>query len=103
MSNYMLKTEEIAGRNEESFITVSGGLAFTSLKPAEDGAPGAVILRLVNFERGMRSAAVSTARPVSRAVLCRLDETEVSELGGGEFAVTAKPGEIVTLKLEFGQ
>ena len=51
----------------------------------------------------MRSAAVSTARPVSRAVLCRLDETEVSELGGGEFAVTAKPGEIVTLKLEFGQ
>ena len=103
VSNYMLKTEEIAGRNEESFITVSGGLAFTSLKPAEDGAPGAVILRLVNFERGMRSAAVSTARPVSRAVLCRLDETEVSELGGGEFAVTAKPGEIITLKLEFGQ
>lgn len=103
LPNWMIKTGAVAKKDGESFLAVSGGLAFSSLKPADYGAPGTAILRLVNLERGSRSASVTLARPLRRALLCRVDETELSEVrpGAGELSVVARPGEIVTLKLEF--
>ena len=103
LPHWLLKSSLPQAKGEEGALAVSGGLACTAFKPAEDGTPGTAVLRLVNLERRKESAAVKTGRPLRRAALCRIDETELREIESGAdgVSVTARPGEIVTLKLEF--
>ncbi len=101
VSTWMLKSADAVNTDSGSFLRITGSLAVTALKPADDGTPGSVILRLVNLEASDHSASIRTAKPLRRVTQCRLDESELGELDPANLNVSARPHEIVTLKLEF--
>lgn len=99
--SYLLKTAEAVNRAEPSFLRVSGPLACTAMKPADDGTPGAVLLRFVNLEKEEKSATITPAETPRRAAKCRIDESEIEALEPARLTISARPGEIVTVKLQF--
>ena len=101
VSTWMLKSADAVNTDSGSFLRITGSLAVTALKPADDGTPGSVILRLVNLEASDHSASIRTEKPLRRVTQCRLDESELGELDPANLNVSARPHEIVTLKLEF--
>lgn len=86
---------------ETPFLTLSGGLVFSAMKPAEDG--DGVILRLFNPSGREQRGEVNPGRPVERAALCSPAEEETAPLccENGRIMVTAGAFRIVTLKLRF--
>ncbi len=93
--------KEAAGAEADgSFLSISGGLAYTCLKPAAGCDSGVVILRLANLERTGQCAAIELRQAPRRIARCRLDETELEDISDLS-TVSARPGEIVTLKLIF--
>lgn len=83
------------------FLSLSGGLVFSAMKPAEDGC--GVILRLFNPSDRKRRGEMKFGRLVELASLCTLAEDETAPFRGGtdRIRVTAEAFGIVTLKLRF--
>ena len=84
-------------------MELEGELAFSCLKPAEDGTPGTVVLRMVNLSDHAASGTVRCARNFSRACLCRIDESCEEEVAAeaGELSLSCMPWEIKTVKFTF--
>jgi len=73
-------------------------LHVTCVKQAEDGS--GMIVRLFNPLASDQPLTVTLARPITQAVLCRADETEVEKLQttGNVLRCTVGPKKIRTLK-----
>lgn len=87
----------------DSFFSCSNeALALSAFKEAEDGR--GVILRFSNTCERPLEARVRFRRPVASAALARLDETPLSPMdidGGTTVVLSAKPSEVVTVRLTF--
>ena len=99
LPSYLIASELVESRPDQSFFTLSGELVYSALKPAEDGKPGSAVLRLCNPTARPASGELGFAAPPRRIALCRLDETEIEEVSG--LNLTLRPGEIRTLRLEW--
>ncbi len=102
-SHYLIRRDFIKNQQADSFLKLSGELAFSALKPADSGKPGEVILRLVNLSARNASGLIHWARPFRTAERCRLDETMEESLAaaGTSLSVAASPWQVVTLKFTF--
>jgi len=89
--------------DDTSFLELDGNLSFSCLKPAADGEPKTVILRLLNPSDEARTGRVRFALPFRSVRLARLDETETETLAenADKFEVSAAPRRWVTLKIRF--
>ena len=89
--------------DDASFLELDGNLSFSCLKPAADGEPKTVILRLLNPADETRTGQVRFAAPFRSVRLARLDETETGTLAenADKFEVSASPRRWVTLKIRF--
>jgi len=89
---------------EKSFveITPAGTLAFSGIKPAEDGS-GDCIVRFWNASESPMDGTVKFGLPVARASMVRLDETHVSDLSvEADNAVSVEniaPKKVVTMRV----
>lgn len=85
--------------HEVSLLTVSGGVHVTTVKQAADGS--GLIVRLFNPLDQPQDVTLAVGVPVSRAALCRMDESEMAPLGlkGGKVTFSAGAKKIVTVKL----
>ncbi len=97
--SYLVPSAAVAGKADGSFLSLSGNLVWSALKPADDGSSGVAVLRVFNVEKHPETGRFETEFPVKRVEKCRLDESVTAEPVGSEFLV--RPGEIVTLKLHF--
>ncbi len=91
---------------DDSLVTLEGEVAFSALKPCDDGRSGAVVLRFFNPGRLAASARIRTGARLAGAVRCRVDETEVEALKLEDehtVVTTAAPGWIVTIRLDFSK
>ena len=88
---------------DRSFVTLSGELAFSALKPAESEKPGEIAVRLVNLSGRTADGELCFDMPFRKAELCRMDETAVRLLAEADrrLTVTAGPREVVTVKITF--
>jgi len=101
--HYLVRAEPGREAAPDGFVTLEGGLSFACLKPADDGAAGCAVLRVVNLAAGERTGRARFARPFRRAVFCRLDETETAPAaeGGDTLELKAGSGKMVTIKVWF--
>ncbi|MDR1705041.1 MAG: glycosyl hydrolase-related protein, partial [Clostridiales bacterium] len=99
MPDYRHKPEVL--KPDGGFLSVSGGVTFSRLKPAEDR--DGMILRLYNPSDEERSVTVKAQDGfiLSKAALTKLDESaaETLELADNAVTVTAAAKKIITLKL----
>lgn len=88
---------------ERSFLSLdSAGLQFTTLKESEDRK--GFIVRICNPTDGPGEGRLRFGRPVVQAHRCKLNEKAVVPLRiikGAEIKVTAKPFEILTIKVRW--
>jgi mannosylglycerate hydrolase len=89
---------------EKSFVSISpaGTLAFSGIKPAEDGS-GDCIVRFWNAAEAPVDGVVTFGLPVTKASLVRLDETHLADLAvGSDNTVTVEDigtKKVVTLRV----
>lgn len=88
---------------DRSFLTIDGSLVFSCLKPADDGQPQTVVLRLLNLSADPQQSTIHFAKKFKRASLCRLDETEQQTLAADAtfLKVSANPWKWISIKLFF--
>ena len=100
--NRPLKFEKTSGPAgaESYFGTNAAGMIIDTVKKAEDN--NAVIIRLFEAYGGTAEFVLTTTLPFKKATLVNLMEDEVSglTLQDGQIALTAKPFQILTVKLE---
>ncbi len=101
--SYLIKTERITGKHNQSILELSGELSFAAFKPchADDGN-GDMILRLVNLTGKETQGTVGLSTPVREISRCGLNEKEECVLAENvtELDVKASPWQIVTLKIK---
>ncbi|MBO7742442.1 MAG: hypothetical protein J6S21_07800 [Victivallales bacterium] len=93
----------VKNTGDDSFLRLEGDLTFSALKPAEDGTPGAVVLRVVNLSDSEAQGTITTGRPFRKACLCTLAEGDEQTLASDDtrLVVSCAPWQIRTIKFVF--
>ncbi|MBE6386919.1 MAG: hypothetical protein E7045_02480 [Lentisphaerae bacterium] len=99
----IIKSCAVKEKDAAPFFEVSGDLLLSACKPAWNAEENTIILRLVNYSDVEVSSEVKFDRNIRSVMLCRLDESEISdvEFSANTFKATAGKWAYVTYKIAF--
>ena len=100
----LIASHLVQEHKQESFVTLSGNLTFSALKPAANGVKGEIIFRAVNLSAERAAGEIVFCNNFRRAELCHLNETVECTLADTpqcELELQAEPWKIITVKLIF--